>query len=68
MTDALIKVFAVAGIQWMGWGLLTFLIIVWTRANVKRETAYIDLVERNTTALITLTLLIKERLPRGGRE
>jgi hypothetical protein len=62
MTDALIKVFAEAGIQWTGWGLVV--VMVWM--NAKREKAFTFLVERNTAALTKLTTLIEERLPRGG--
>lgn len=62
MTDALIKVFAEAGIQWMGWaGLIG---MIWL--NARREKAFTSLVDRNTAALIKLTTLIEERLPRGG--
>jgi hypothetical protein len=68
MTEALIKVFAEAGIQWMGWALAVALVGMNVWMNARREKAFTGLVERNTAALTHLTTLIDERLPRGGRK
>lgn len=66
MTDALITVFSEAGVQWMGWALATAMVWLNVWMNAKREKAFTSLVDRNTAALIKLTTLIEERLPRGG--
>ena len=60
--ETLLKVFGEAGIQWMGWGLAAALVILY----VRREQRILDVINKNTTAITTLTVLFTERLPSGG--
>lgn len=59
MVDVFKTIFSDAGIQWGGWAAF----VVLTGYVLKTQTAALN---KNTEALTKLTVLIQERVPRGG--
>jgi len=57
--EAIIKLLAEAGIQWLGWAVAIWMIYT----SMKRETAVSSVLKEMEKILTRLTTIVEERLP-----